>query len=191
MKETFGAGGGSGIAVRDGWLYYSTNSAVYRYRLTPGRAVPKGEPETDRLRPARGEAARRQVLRLRRPGPPPGRGGVARERVRRARPGQGAKGKDPTEFLKTHGGFWRFDANKGNQTQADGFHFSTGHRHMVALAWNPVSKAFFVVMHGRDKLSTVDPDHYSDDDNAELPAEEMHLLKEGGTSAGPSRTTTR
>jgi len=28
MKETFGEGGGTGIAVRDGWLYHSSNSEV-------------------------------------------------------------------------------------------------------------------------------------------------------------------
>src|SRR5439155_980281 len=57
-----------------------------------------------------------------------------------------AKGKDPTEFLKTHGGFWRFDPAKPSQKEADGFHYSTGHRHIMAIAWNPVSKTFFTVM---------------------------------------------
>jgi len=44
---------------------------------------------------------------------------------------RGAQGKDPTEFLKTHGGFWRFDPARLNQTQADGFHYSTG----TATSW--------------------------------------------------------
>src|SRR5262245_11105463 len=46
VKESFGSGGGTGIAVRDGWLYHSTNSAVFRYRLNSGELVPKGTPET-------------------------------------------------------------------------------------------------------------------------------------------------
>ena len=54
-----------------------------------------------------------------------------------------------------------------------------------------MSKAFFFVQMGRDQLSTVDPEHYTDDDNAELPAEVMHVLREGGNSAGPTPTTTR
>ena len=33
-------------------------------------------------------------------------------------------------------------------------------------------------MMGRDQLNTVDPEHYTDDDNAEAPAEEMHILVE-------------
>src|SRR5215475_2825095 len=98
---------------------------------------------------------------------------------------KGAKGKDPTEFLKTHGGFWRFDPSKTNQKQADGEHFSTGHRHILAIAWNPVSKSFFTVMNGRDQLGTVDPEHYDIDANAELPAEEMQQLKQGGNYGWP------
>ena len=35
IKE-FGAGGGTGIAFHAGWLYYSTDSAVYRYKYTRG-----------------------------------------------------------------------------------------------------------------------------------------------------------
>src|SRR6185436_16153618 len=98
---------------------------------------------------------------------------------------KGARGKDATEFLKTHGGFWRFDPGKPNQKEADGFHYSTGHRHIMAIAWNPVSKTFFTVMNGRDQLSTVDPGHYNDDDNAELPAEEMQVLREGSNFGWP------
>jgi glucose/arabinose dehydrogenase len=56
---------------------------------------------------------------------------------------------------------------------------------MISVAWNKPAQAFYVVMHGRDQLSTVDPDHYTEDDNAELPAEEMHLLKEGTNYGWP------
>jgi glucose/arabinose dehydrogenase/cytochrome c5 len=185
LKEAFGSGGGTGIALRDPWLYHSTTSAVYRYRLTPGELTPEGraetvvkslpaEPQHDSKSFAFDEAGRLFVE----VGSPSNAYGDPDRAL-------GAKGKDPTEFLKTHGGFWRFDADKLNQTQADGFHYSTGHRHIIALAWNPVSKAFFVVQHGRDQLSTVDPKHYNDDDNAELPAEVMHILKEGANLGWP------
>jgi glucose/arabinose dehydrogenase/cytochrome c5 len=179
VKEAFGSGGGTGIALRNGWLYHSTNGAVLRYRLTPGELTPEGKPQTIvKGLPDEGEheaksfafdEAGRLFVEVGSPSNSYGDPDRA----------QGAKGKDPTEFLKTHGGFWRFDPDKADQTQADGFHFSTGHRHILALAWNPVSKAFFVVQHGRDQLSTVDPAHYNDDDNAELPAEVMHRLDEG------------
>ena len=97
----------------------------------------------------------------------------------------GAKGMDATEFQKTYGGFWRFDANKLNQSQADGVRFSTGHRHALALAWQPVSKSFFMVQMGRDNLNVVDPEHYDALDNAERVSEVMHQVKEGSNFGWP------
>ena len=44
-RAAFGSGGGTGIGLRDGWLYSSTTTAVYRYEMAPGELVPKGEPE--------------------------------------------------------------------------------------------------------------------------------------------------
>jgi glucose/arabinose dehydrogenase len=185
VKEAFGSGGGTGIALRDGWLYHSTTTGVYRYRLAPGELVPKGEPETivsglpaEKQHDAKSFAFDDEGRLMVEVGSPSNSYGDP-DRAR------GAKGRDATEFLSTHGGFWRFDPDRQNQTQTDGFHYSTGHRHMLALAWNPVSRAFFVVMMGRDQLSTVDPDHYTDDDNAESPAEEMHVLREGSNFGWP------
>ena len=185
VKETFGSGGGTGIAVQGGALYHSTNSAVFRYKLTPGELVPKGQPETivsdlpvgdqHEAKSFAFDDAGRLYVEVGSPSNSYGDPDRAK----------GAKGKDPTEFLKTHGGFWRFDPAKTNQKQADGEHFSTGHRHILAIAWNPVSKSFFTVMNGRDQLGTVDPVHYDDDANAELPAEEMQQLKQGGNYGWP------
>jgi glucose/arabinose dehydrogenase len=185
VKETFGSGGGTGIAIHDGWLYSSTNSSVSRYRLTPGELVPKGEPETvvsglplgpqHEAKSFAFDGSGRLVVEV----------GSPSNALGDPDRSKGARGKDASEFLKTHGGFWRFDPNRLNQTQADGFHVSTGHRHVLALAWNTVAQAFFLVMMGRDQLSTVDPEHYTDEDNAELPAEEMHVLREGANYGWP------
>ena len=186
VKETFGEGGGSGIALRDGYLYSSTTSAIYRYKMTPGELVPKGTPELvvsglpdERQHNAKSFAFGPDGQLYVEVGSPSNSYGGKKDRA------LGAKGEDPTEFLKTHGGWWRFDPSKLNQTQADGFHYSTGHRHMLAIAWNPASKNFFVVQMGRDNLSTVDPAHYTDEDNAEKPSEDMFVLKEGGNYGWP------
>lgn len=182
MVEAFGTGDGTCVAIHDGWLYYSTTSGVYRYRYTPGELIPTGEPETI----VSGLVARGQhdakVFAF---------DGEGRLLVEVGAPynayshndrQRGASGYTPEEVRKaqeTFGGFWRFDANKQNQTLADGFHFSTGHRHSLALVWNPTSTNFFMTMMGRDNLNTVDPEHYDELDNAERVAEEFHLLKEG------------
>ena len=177
--QNFSSGPGTCVAIHDGWLYYSTRTGVYRYKYTPGELVPSGEPETivsglpaGMQHDAKCFAFDDQGRLLVEVGSPYN---VYSDGDRQ----RGAKGKDATEFLKTHGGFWRFDASQTNQMQADGLHFSTGHRHSLALAWNPVSTNFFMVMMGRDGLNDIDPDHYDALDNAERVAEEMHVLREG------------
>ena len=185
-KKEFGRGGGTGIAFHNGWLYYSSNSAVYRYRYKPGQLVPEGEPElivsglpdehgTHNAKAFAFDGDGRLLVEVGSPY------NAYSENDRQ----RGAKGLDATEFLKTHGGYWRFDADKPNQTLADGFHFSTGHRHSIAIAWHPASKSFFMVQMGRDQLNGVDPVHYDALDNAERVAEEMHLLREGVNMGWP------
>ncbi len=186
VKETFGSGGGTGVAIHEGYLYHSTNTGVYRYKLTPGELVPKGQPETvvsdlptgrqhESKSFAFGEDGRLYVE----VGSPSNSYGGEHDRAK------GAKGEDATEFLSTHGGWWQFDASKLNQKQGDGVHYSTGHRHMLSIAWNPLSHSFFVVQMGRDQLSTVDPDHYTDEDNAEKPSEDLFQLQEGANFGWP------
>ena len=183
--KNFGHGGGTGIAVHDGWLYESSTTAVYRYRLTPGQLVPTGDRETVVSGLPAGKQHDAKSFTFDDSGNLYVEVGspfnVYSENDRRP----GARGLDATEFLKTHGGFWRFDPNKLNQTQADGYHYSTGHRHILAVAWNPVSKALFVVMNGRDQLDTVAPQYYDALDNAMRVAEEMHILHDGSNLGWP------
>jgi glucose/arabinose dehydrogenase len=90
------------------------------------------------------------------------------------------------DSTRIHAGIWRFDAAKPAQDQVrDGHRFSTGSRHILALNWNPVSRAMFVVMMGRDQLNTVAPQFFDAKANAELPAEEMHRLDEGANLGWP------
>lgn len=186
LVKEFGSGGGTGIAVHNGWLYYSTDSNIYRYKLIPGELVPGGEPEriVRDLPNRRQHAAKafafgadgRLYVEV---GSPSNAYGGAKDRA------PGAKGEDPTEFLKTFGGYWSFDPDKPDQTQADGIHLSTGHRHSTTIALHPVSKQLFVAIHGRDQLNTVAPQFFTDDDNAENPAEVLHALTKGADFGWP------
>ncbi len=186
LVKEFGSGGGTGIALRGDWLYHSTDSAVFRYRLMPGELVPAGEPEriVRDLPNRRQHAAKafafgadgRLYVEV---GSPSNAYGGAKDRA------PGAKGEDPTEFLKTYGGYWSFDADKPDQTQADGVHFSTGHRHSTTIALHPVSQQLFVAIHGRDQLNTVAPQFFTDDDNAENPSEVFHALTTGANFGWP------
>ena len=181
----FGSGGGTGIGFWHGYLYESTTTGVYRYKMTPGQLVPSGEPETIISGLPAGPQHDAKNFMFSNDGQLYVEVGSPYNVYSEGDRNFAAKGIDPTEFLKTHGGFWRFDPNKLNQVQADGYHFSTGHRHSVAGAWNPVSNSLFMVMMGRDNLSIVAPQFYNDYDNAERVAEEMHVIHEGANLGWP------
>jgi glucose/arabinose dehydrogenase len=185
IKE-FGSGGGTGIAIHHGWLYESTNDHVFRYKLTPGELVPTGEPERIVRDLPNGHQHEAKVFAFGADGQlyvevgsPSNAYGGAKDRA------FGAKGEDPTEFLKTHGGYWRFDPDKKEQTQADGYHFSTGHRHSTTIALNPVSQKLFIAIHGRDQLHTIAPQYFSVEESAENPSEVFHDLTDGADYGWP------
>ncbi|HYD83862.1 MAG TPA: PQQ-dependent sugar dehydrogenase [Opitutus sp.] len=182
----FGTGGGTGIALHNGYLYHSTDDHVFRYKLTRGELVPTGEPE----RIVRDLPNKRQhsakVFAFGADGQLYVEVGSPSNALGQPDRALGAKGQDPTEFLKTHGGYWRFDPDKPDQTQADAHHVSTGHRHSTTIALNPVSKKLFIALHGRDQLNTVAPQFFTEEDNAENPAEVFHVLRDGADFGWPT-----
>lgn len=188
IKEFGPGGGGTHIAFHGGWLYHSSRTTIYRQKYTPGELVPQSEVQVivhelpaEKDHDAKSFGFDEQGRLLVEIGSPYN---VFSDGDRRF----GAKGKteaEVAEFQKTYGGFWRFDADKPNQTQADGTRFSTGHRHSLALAWQPVAKEFFMVQMGRDNLNIIDPVHYDELDNAERVSEVMHRLREGANLGWP------
>jgi glucose/arabinose dehydrogenase len=172
---------GSGVAIHGKWLYYSSDNEVYRRELTPGELLPTGPQEiiVTNLAPGRNEHAAKafafddQGNLFVEVGSPSNANGKPDRALN-------AVGQDTEKVFERHSGFWRFKADATNQDQVrDGYRYSTGMRHSVAVAWQPVSKSIFFFTMGRDQLNTVDPVHYSAEDNAENPGEEFHQLKEG------------
>ena len=187
--QEFGPGdGGTHIQFHDGYLYHSSRTTVYRYRYIPGELVPSSPLEiivrdlpAERDHDAKSFGFDESGHMIVEVGSPYN---VYSQPDRQF----GAKGFSPEEvakFQETYGGFWRFDANRTNQAQTQGTRFSTGHRHSLALVWQPTSKNFFMAMMGRDGMNVVDPEHYDALDNAERDAEEFHLLKEGANLGWP------
>jgi len=186
--------GGTGIGIHDGYLYYSSNTAVFRQKLTPGELAPSGPVETvihdlpDRMtggRPqheAKGFAFDNEGHIYVECGSPSN----ALGNPDRSPNAVGASPEAIDAFLQKHGGFWRFDANKLNQTQADGTRFSTGHRHMFAIAFHPTSRALFGCQNGRDVLNVVDKDTFTDTYNAEHVSEEFHVIREDSNFGWPT-----
>src|SRR5690606_35241869 len=179
---------GSGIGVHDGYLYFSSNSDVYRMRLASGQWLPQGEPE----RIVRDLPDRRQHNSKMFTFDTQGRLYVevgspsnALGQPDRGRNATGLSEEAVKEFLSSHGGIWQFDPDKRDQTQADGLHYSTGHRHRLSLAWHPGANARFVGQNGRDVIDVGKPSVFTPEYNAERVAEEMHVIREGANLGWP------
>ncbi len=178
---------GSGIGVHDGFLYYSTNTAVYRVPLPSGSLLPAGSPQT--IVKGLGDRGQHNSKMFTFDGDGHIYVEVGSPSNSLGEPDRapGAKGKNESEvaaFLAEFGGIWRFDANKPNQAQDDGQRFSTGHRHILSLAWSPQANALFGAQNGRDVINVVSP-LFDVAYNAEHVAEEFHLLAEGANLGWP------
>ena len=97
----------------------------------------------------------------------------------------GSKGMMPCPILDSAGGIWKFDGQKENQVYGDGKRYATGLRNVVGLDWNTATNSLFVTQHGRDQLNSFYPKLYSNEQNAELPAETMYEMKEGDDAGWP------
>jgi glucose/arabinose dehydrogenase len=187
--ERFGDNAGTGIRVRAGWLYYSTDTAVYRVRLPEdGGLVPAAAPEllVGGFPPQRSHAAKTFTfddagyIYVNIGSPTNACQPVAQDRQ------YGVPGQDPCpEFANGQAGVWRFDADLPGQMQTQAQAYAVGLRNAMGLAWHPQVNALYAVQHGRDLLNVIAPDHFDVQDNAELPAEVLYRLEQGDTLHHP------
>lgn len=176
---------GTAMRIHKGYLYFSSELVVYRYKLTPGQLVPEGEPEvilTDDHPHGSHEHIAKPVSfddqgYMYVPFGAPSNTCQERNRV------PGSPGINPCPLLEDHGGIWRFDAEKTGQTQKDGYKYATGLRSIVGMDWNTADKTLYVVHHGRDDLRLLWPDIFTPWQSAVYPSEEFIKIKEG-TNAG-------
>jgi len=182
----FGDNKGTGIEIRNGYLYYSTVITVYRQKLQEGELLPVGEPEVliDSLpfqtshpaKPFDFDDNGNLYINVGAPS------NACQDKDRVA----GIPGQDPCPLLDSTGGVWRFKVDIIGQTrQRDGYRFATGTRNLVAFTWNPVVKKLYAVMHGRDDLHRVWPDLYTEEQNRELPAEQFFSIEDGDDFGWP------
>jgi glucose/arabinose dehydrogenase len=184
--EYFGEHAGTGIAIHDGFLYASSDNAIYRYRLPEGEAlVPESRPETvvagfpqQRSHASKAFAFDDSGNLYVNVGAP---SNACQETDRTA----GSPGQEPCSLLESHAGLWRFDGDKTDQTFEDGERFIIGTRNIVALDWNPLAGELYFAMHGRDQLHELFSDLYTVEQSAELPAEEFHVVRGGANYGWP------
>jgi glucose/arabinose dehydrogenase len=184
MRVKFDENGGIGIALRGTNLYFATDDAVLRYTLPTGNVLAHTNPDTvvRGLPGAGGHVGKTLAL---------GRGsdlfvniGSLTNSCQAQNRQAGSPGVDPCTELETRAGIWRFDASRKNQTQADGEHFATGLRNVVALTAD-ASGAVFGLQHGRDQLFQNWGQYFTAEQGAEQPAEIFVRIQKGNDYGWP------
>lgn len=177
---------GTGIRIHDNHLYFGVDTMIIRYQLKEGELVPAENPEIV----ARGFAVQNQhadkTLTFDGDGNMYVNVGAPSNACQKDDRTKGSPGMDPCPLLDLHAGIWRFKADSMNQDQAkDGYRYATGIRNAVALTWNMTENKLYAIQHGRDQLSQFYPEQYTDEQSAELPAEEFLLVEDGSDFGWP------
>jgi glucose/arabinose dehydrogenase len=186
VVASFGDFGGTGIAIKNGYLYATSNTEIFRYKLnTNGTVASPDAPE----KIVTGLIDRRQheskSIALDNDGNIYVNIGAYSNACQVKDRTKGSPGQDPCPILDSAGGIWQFKADKLNQTYGDGVHFATGIRNIVGLDWNNSSNQLYAMQHGRDGLHDLFPEMFNDEQSAEIPAEEMFLIKKGANYGWP------
>jgi glucose/arabinose dehydrogenase len=181
LKTSFCTFGGTGIAIKNGYLYVSNSKEVYRYKLDgKNEVINADKPE-------------RIITGL------IGRGMHEAKAICLDNAGNiyvniGAYSNICSDFdpnkkgcpiLDSAAGIWQFRADKANQHYSDGTRYAAGLRNVVGLAWNQQDNRLFVMQHGRDEMHNLFPKIYTVHQSAELPAECMFELKKGDNCGWP------
>jgi len=177
---------GTGIGLHSGYLYFGADTVIVRYKLTDGELIPSKDVEVV----AAGFSAQNQhetkPMTFDLDGNMYVTVGAPANACQVEDRTKGSPGIDPCPLLELHAGIWRFKADVLNQDQAkDGYRFATGIRNAVAITWNNAENKLYAMQHGRDQLSQLYPELYTDEQSAVLPAEEFLLVEDGSDFGWP------
>jgi glucose/arabinose dehydrogenase len=186
VVKSFGKYKGTGIAIKNGYLYASSDEEVYRYKLDANNEVADPDkPETIVTGLVSKGQHSSKSLALDNAGNIYVTIGAPSNACQVVDRTNGSPGQDPCPILETAGGIWQFKVDKLNQSYAQGTRYATGLRNVVGLDWNTEQNQLYAMQHGRDALNVIKPDTYTDEQSAEIPAEEFFLIKKGGDYGWP------
>ncbi len=179
----FGDYTGTGIFIKNGYLYTSSNSSIFRYKLNEKEEVIDFEnPEKmvsglvdkgrDNAKPFVFDNANNLYVTI----------GSYNDPCREKGTGKGIM---PCTILDSAGGIWKFNAEKQNQTFSDGLKYATGLKNSVGIAWNSKTNTLFATVHGRGQFHDFYPQYYTPKQSAELPAETLYELHQGDDAGWP------
>ena len=146
---------GTAMRIHNGYLYFSSEFNVYRWKLTPGKLLPEGNMELilkDDFPHGRHEHITKPLAF-------DGKGhmfvpfGAGSNCCQEKNRVPGSPGIPDCPWLLDHAGIWMFDEDKIGQTPSDGIRYATGLRSVVALDFNTSNHSLYCLNHGRDDLT--------------------------------------
>ena len=185
-RVAFGHKGGTGAAIYENYLFFSSDDTVYRMQFTGDELAPPGEMEVVVSGFPRQGAHAAKSLAISADGDLFVNSGAPSNACQKSGRTPGSPGQNPCPHLFRGGGIWKFSADRLNQDQmADGQRYVTGIRNSVALAFDDPTGELYFVMHGRDQLDTLWPRFFSANQREELPAEEFHVALQNSDYGWP------
>jgi len=184
----FGEHAGTGMEIYQGYLYCSSNTAVFRYPLPEDGSLIPEESSRELVVsdfPQQGSHEAKSLTFDNDGHLYVNVGAPSNSCMKEAR-SKGSTGQDPCPQLEWHAGIWQFDATQTGQTQkANGERFATGLRNCVGIQFDHEGNQLYAMQHGRDQLSYLFPGMYSYEQNAELPSEELLRVDNGDDFGWP------
>lgn len=176
--QRFGSAGNTGIALYKDYLYVDVGRAIVRHRIDWNTLRPSGGVDTvvAALPGPPGHSARNFEIASDGSiyvniGSP---SNACQEKDRTA----GSRGVDPCRELETRAGIWRFRADMLHQLPSLANRFATGLRNSIALRVGP-GRQLYSVVQGRDQLFGNWSPMFTEQQNAEKPAEEFVAINQG------------
>ncbi|MFK7886051.1 MAG: sorbosone dehydrogenase family protein [Gammaproteobacteria bacterium] len=178
-EARFGRRGGTGLGIRNGYLYFGMPTRIVRYRFAGDALLPEKNAEVvvDGFNKQRAHASKTIVF-------DDSNGllvnvGAPSNACQKPQRSPGVAGQDPCPELDENGGIWRYDADATDQQAfVDGRRYASGIRNALANDWHPRRGQLIAVQHGRDQLSELWPEHFSVAQRVELPAEELLAIEQ-------------
>ncbi|OAQ40855.1 sorbosone dehydrogenase [Pedobacter psychrophilus] len=186
VKFSFGDFSGTGIYIKNGYLYASSNEEVFRFKLDKEeRVIDPNNPEkiiTGLI--AKNQHETKSLVVDNQDNVYVNIGAYSNSCQVKDRSLE-SPGMVGCPILDSAGGIWKFKADKLNQSYNNGEHYATGLRNVVGLDWNNATNSLFVMQHGRDNLNSSWPKLYTEKQSADLPAECLYQIKKGDNAGWP------
>ncbi|WP_315822154.1 PQQ-dependent sugar dehydrogenase [Paraflavitalea speifideaquila] len=182
----FGNYAGTGITIKDGYLYASSNKEVFRYKLNDKQEVINtDQPERIITGLIDRNTHNTKSLVLDNVGNIYVNIGAPSNACQLEDRKKGSPSPYPCPLLDSVGGVWQFKADKLNQSYPEGIRYATGIRNIMGLDWEQTTNSLFAMQHGRDNLNSLFPELFNEEESAELPGEELFQINKNDDFGWP------